>query len=32
MTLIYIHGQYSSPEDTEHYRALFPDCEVISFD
>ena len=32
MTLIYIHGQYGSPEEAEHYRALFPDCEVIGFD
>ena len=31
-TLIYIHGQYGSPEEAEHYRALFPGCEVIGFD
>ena len=28
-TLIYIHGQYGSPEEAEHYRPLFPGCEVI---
>ena len=31
-TLIYIHGQYGSPEEAEHYRPLFPGCEVIGFD
>ena len=31
-TLIYIHGQYGSPDEVEHYRALFPGCEVIGFD
>ena len=31
-TLIYIHGQYGSPEEAEHYRALLPGCEVIGFD
>ena len=31
-TLIYIHGQYGSPEEAEHYRPLFPYCEVIGFD
>ena len=31
-TLIYIHGQYGSPEEAEHYRGLFPGCEVIGFD
>ena len=32
MTLIYIHGQYGSPEEAERYRPLFPGCEVIGFD
>lgn len=32
MTLIYIHGQYGSPEEAEHYRPLLPGCEVIGFD
>ena len=32
MTLIYIHGQYGSPEEAEHYRTLFPGCEVIGLD
>ncbi len=31
-TLIYIHGQYGSPEDAEHYRPLCPGCEVIGVD
>ena len=31
-TLIYIHGQYGSPEEAEHYRPLLPGCEVIGFD
>lgn len=31
-TLIYIHGQYGSPEEAEHYRPLFPGREVIGFD
>ena len=29
MTLIYIHGQYGSPEEAEHYRPLLPGCEVM---
>ena len=32
MILIYIHGQYGSPEEAEHCRPLLPDCEVIGFD
>ena len=32
MTLIYIHGQYGSPEEAEHFRPLLPDCEVFGFD
>ena len=32
MNLIYIHGQYGSPDEAEHYRLLFPGCEVIGFD
>ena len=31
-TLIYIHGQYGSPEEAEHYRPLLPGCEVIGLD
>ena len=31
-TIIYIHGQYGSPDEAEHYRPLFPGCEVIGFD
>ena len=32
MILIYIHGQYGSPEEAEHFRPLLPGCEVIGFD
>ena len=32
LTLICIHGQYGSPDEAEHYRPLFPGCEVIGFD
>ena len=31
-TLIFIHGQYGSPDEAEHYKPLFPGCEVIGFD
>ena len=31
-TIIYIHGQYSSPDKAEHYRPLFLGSEVIGFD
>ena len=30
--LIYIHGKGGSAEEAEHYRSLFPDCDVIGFD
>ena len=30
--IIYIHGQGGSPEEAEHYRRLFKDCDVIGFD
>lgn len=29
---IYIHGKGGSEEEAEHYRLLFPDCDVIGFD
>ena len=32
MTIIYIHGQYGSADEAEHYRPLFPGSEVIGFD
>ena len=30
--VIYIHGKGGSAEEAEHYRPLFPDCDVIGFD
>ena len=30
--VIYVHGKGGSAEEAEHYRMLFPDCEVIGFD
>ena len=30
--LIYIHGKGGSAEEAEHYKRLFPNCEVIGFD
>ncbi len=30
--LLYIHGQGGSAAESEHYRALFPDCEVVGLD
>ena len=30
--LIYIHGKGGSAEEAEHYRSLFPDCDVIGLD
>ena len=30
--VIYIHGRGGSAAEAEHYRPLFPDCEVIGFD
>jgi len=30
--VVYIHGQYGSPTESEHYKPLFPDCEVIGLD
>ena len=30
--VIYIHGKGGSADEAEHYRNLFPDCEVIGFD
>lgn len=31
-TLIYIHGQYGSPDEADHYKPMFPKCEVNGFD
>ena len=31
-TLVYIYGQFGSPEEAEHYRPLFPGSEVVGFD
>lgn len=30
--VIYIHGKGGSAAECEHYKSLFPDCEVISLD
>jgi len=30
--VVYIHGQGGSASESEHYKALFPDCEVIGLD
>ena len=29
---LYIHGKDGSPSESEHYKPLFPDCEVIGLD
>ena len=31
-TIIYIHGKGGSAAESEHYKPLFPDCEVIGLD
>ena len=30
--VVYVHGKGGSAEEAEHYRALFPDGEVVGFD
>lgn len=30
--LLFIHGKNGCAEESEHYRALFPDCDIIGFD
>lgn len=30
--VIYVHGKGGAAEEAEHYRALFPDAEVVGFD
>lgn len=30
--LVYIHGKGGNAEECEHYKPLFPDCDVIGFD
>lgn len=30
--IVYIHGKGGSPEEAEHYKPLFPDCDVIGLD
>lgn len=30
--LLYIHGRGGSPDEAEHYRPLFPNCDVLGFD
>ena len=31
-TVLYIHGKGGNSEECEHYRPLFPDCDVIGLD
>ena len=30
--VVYVHGKGGSVQEAEHYKALFPNCEVIGFD
>ena len=30
--VVYVHGKGGSAQEAEHYKALFPGCEVIGFD
>ena len=30
--VLYIHGKEGSAAESEHYKPLFPDCEVIGLD
>ena len=30
--VVYVHGKGGSAQEVEHYKALFPDCEVVGFD
>lgn len=30
--VIYVHGKGGTTDEVEHYRPLFPDCDVIGFD
>ena len=30
--VVYVHGKGGSAQEAEHYKALFPNCEVIGFD
>lgn len=30
--IVYVHGKGGSAEETEHYRGLFPEAEVVGFD
>lgn len=31
-TIIYVHGKGGSSEEADHYKVLFPNCEVVGFD
>lgn len=31
-SIIYVHGKGGSAEEADHYKPLFPNCEVIGFD
>lgn len=30
--VVYVHGKGGSPSEAEHYRPLFPDCDVVGLD
>ena len=30
--IVYVHGKGGSADEAEHYRPLFPECEVVGFD
>ena len=30
--ILYLHGKNGSADEAEHYRALFPDCDVVGLD
>ena len=32
MTVLYIHGKDGSATESEHYKSLFPNCDVIGLD
>lgn len=31
-TVVYVHGKGGSADEAEHYKKLFPECEVVGFD
>lgn len=30
--VIYVHGKGGTPGEAEHYKSLFPDCDIVGFD